>query len=203
MTTSRSWQERFWSKVEKTDGCWLWRGTVFTGGYGYFWLNGKNVIAPRLAWMLVNGEIASSKTCVCHHCDNPLCVRVDHLFLGTTGENNTDRNNKGRTFRHVGQLNGMSKLTDEEASRIRLLAGTMKQDDIADMFNVCRTLVSRILRGKIRGIAVYDHRHKIGCTRCLSEIPRTCDRCGSKFFSGRKGTKRCGRSCKIKRLEEA
>jgi hypothetical protein len=48
--------------------------------------------------------------CVCHHCDNPACVKVEHLFLGTNDDNVADRVAKGRSSRQVGQLNSNCKL---------------------------------------------------------------------------------------------
>ncbi len=87
--------ERFEAKVSKSEGCWLWKGAVSSGRYGNFNLNGKFTTASRAAWILYKGEIPDGLF-VCHTCDNPLCVKVDHLFLGTPLENILDCIRKGR-----------------------------------------------------------------------------------------------------------
>ena len=74
--------------------------------------------AHRAAWELVNGAIPDGM-CVLHKCDNPPCVRVEHLFLGTVYENNTDRANKGRNADHRGELSGTAKITELDVLDIR------------------------------------------------------------------------------------
>lgn len=89
-------EQRFWLKVEKSDGCWLWMSVRKVAGYGYLAAGRKRRLpAHRLSWELHNGPIPDGLW-VLHHCDNPPCVRPDHLFLGTAKQNADDREGKGR-----------------------------------------------------------------------------------------------------------
>ena len=73
---------------------------------------------------------------VCHRCDNPRCVNVDHLFLATHKENMEDMARKGRAPR--GERSGKAKLTEREVVVIRGLHanGNITLADIARLFKV-------------------------------------------------------------------
>ena len=111
---------RFWSKTLKTDNCWGWIGTLHGDGRASFWDNNKPgyVTAARFCWELHFGPIPIGM-CVLHHCDNPRCVRPDHLFLGTRDENVKDRQVQNRQAN--GSRNARAKLSETEVIRIRLL----------------------------------------------------------------------------------
>lgn len=84
-------------RVERVpfSGCWIWVGQT-NGVYGQLYSRGKVVGAHRLSWMAHRGEIPDGLF-VCHHCDVPLCVNPDHLFLGTCRDNAADMVRKGRS----------------------------------------------------------------------------------------------------------
>lgn len=94
--------EMFWQNVRKAegDGCWEYQRTSHHFGYGRFKINGKRHYTHRLSWELHFGPLPKGKdrldVCVLHRCDNPRCVRPDHLFLGTQRENMHDKGAKKR-----------------------------------------------------------------------------------------------------------
>jgi hypothetical protein len=110
-------EQRFWSKVNKSDGCWVWTASRHKRGYGLFH-QGRTRIASVVSWEIANGTIPSGML-VCHRCDNPPCVRPDHLFLGTVSDNAVDSVQKGRA--------GLLKASDipeirSSAEKCRVLA---------------------------------------------------------------------------------
>src|SRR3990167_3652620 len=87
-------EERFWSKVDKSGDCWIWTGAKISG-YPIFRVGNKLIRGHRYSWELCNGKIPEGLF-ACHHCDNPSCVRPDHIFLGTHTDNMRDARQKGR-----------------------------------------------------------------------------------------------------------
>jgi hypothetical protein len=87
--------DRFWSKVSKSDKCWEWTAATNKHGYGTFQFEGRLQKAHRVAWQLSMGSVPDGLF-VLHRCDNPSCVRLTHLFLGTQRDNVRDAMRKGR-----------------------------------------------------------------------------------------------------------
>lgn len=94
-TTRPGITERFWAKVRLTPGCWFWVGAHHEDGYGQIRYQGRNWTANRVAWLLAYGP-PPDELMVLHHCDEPSCVRIDHLYLGTNADNMRDRADRGR-----------------------------------------------------------------------------------------------------------
>lgn len=90
--------ERFWARVEKTDGCWLWKGyTSPRSHYGYMSVAGMRgpVPAHRVAYALQHGECPPGLV-VMHSCDVKACVNPDHLEAGDQTKNMADAAARGR-----------------------------------------------------------------------------------------------------------
>ncbi|MDR6172619.1 HNH endonuclease signature motif containing protein [Curtobacterium sp. SORGH_AS_0776] len=90
--------ERFWSKVDKTGECWLWRGATMSR-YGIFRLNSRNHVAHRVAFMWEHGPIPHGAE-VDHMCFNRSCVRPSHLRLldhQKNGQNRSSANSNSKT----------------------------------------------------------------------------------------------------------
>lgn len=105
-------------------------------------------LVHRVAWTVAYGSIPDG-LCVLHHCDNPPCVRPDHLFLGTVIDNNADRDAKGRHVPMPGEANGNARLTDRQVVAIReLLRRGMPQQLVAEAAGTCQSNVSLIHRGE-------------------------------------------------------
>lgn len=145
--------QRFDAKFVKGAGCWEWLGGRDPDGYGFFWdaVTQCSIRAHRYALERIVGPLGALQAC--HSCDNPPCVRPDHLFAGTESDNMNDKAEKGRTLGFAamkGEKHTQAKLTEEQVVTIkhRLRSGE-RQGSIAADFSVGQSLISRIQNGKI------------------------------------------------------
>lgn len=139
--------------IRSPFGCWDWSGCAPKNpGYGQFRHGMKLERAHRASWMLHFGEIPKGKF-VCHKCDNKKCTNPDHLFLGTCKENNIDALKKGISFMgKKGKENHMHKLNEDQCNEILTLIHEGKsQQNIANIYNVAQTTISKIKLNKAGG----------------------------------------------------
>ena len=145
--------ERFWPKVTKTDYCWVWNAGIISSGYGIFYVYGVGqTTAHRAAWELVKGPIPKGLF-VLHKCDNKICVRPSHLFLGTPQDNTDDMIRKGRhkIDPRRGVENGRAKLNPTLAKEIRQKypGKGYSQERLAEEYGVSQKLISLVVNNKI------------------------------------------------------
>ncbi|KAK1548632.1 hypothetical protein Q3G72_033474 [Acer saccharum] len=143
-------QAKFWSKVEKTASCWLWRGgSDGKNRYGRFY--GGKIIgsAHRMSYVMHKGAIPHGYV-VRHSCHKPLCVNPDHLSVGTAKDNTKDMLQAGRgRFRESEKVNGQfvsvigsnnpsAKITEEQVLQMRYLYdnGLARPIDLVKEFGV-------------------------------------------------------------------
>ncbi len=134
---------KFESKFEKTTGCWEWKGSLNTGGYGKF----KSDAASKWSYIFYRGTIPKGQQ-VCHTCDNRRCVNPDHLFLGTIGDNMRDRTSKNRQCK--GSQIASSILTEEIVLEIRKMRiNGNEYQIIADHFKISWDLVRKVCKNTV------------------------------------------------------
>lgn len=139
-------EERFWPKVDKTCSCWEWTASKDSFGYGTFGVTRRDIQrAHRVSWVFAHGEIPDG-LCVLHKCDNPKCVRPDHLFLGTKLDNAIDRMEKGRNRDQSGDKSSAAKLDWEKVELIR--ADNRTYPEIVKEYGIQKSTVSSIKLNK-------------------------------------------------------
>lgn len=147
---SRACSAEFQSKVFKKaieytvdeNGCHICtsHGTN-TSGYPQIRHKGRKMLLDRYLYSLKHGEIPKGM-CLLHSCDNPSCINVEHLTLGTHKENMRDMADKGRAAINWGIKSGSAKLTEEEVMEIR--NSKMPSRKIAKMYGVNKSAILNI-----------------------------------------------------------
>lgn len=162
-----TFEERFWGKVIKTSRCWVWTGAKNKAGYGKLARGERSegtVDSHRASWEIHNGPIQDGSI-VLHKCDNPSCVRPEHLKLGSQRDNIQDMLKKERgnfpgapgneNWKQVknrlrGEKHPSSKLSDDQVREIQKLVKVHSLKEVADKFEVSKTQIWRIANRKQR-----------------------------------------------------
>lgn len=125
--------DRFSRRVDKTGDCWLWTGFRDKDGYGGVKIRQVTYRASRIAYRIHTGNDPGEME-VCHHCDNPPCVRGDHFFLGTNKDNQRDKWAKGRQ-------NEAFNLPENKARGSRVNTSKLSEDQV-------KKIIERLKKGE-------------------------------------------------------
>ncbi len=151
--------EDVWKKIKKGNNsdCWEWTGVTSHNGYGEFCMDYEHYPAHRVVYWLThpgsislrNGNVDTDSLLVLHKCDNPPCCNPNHLFLGKPNDNLMDMMAKGRRHNFDGEKGQNSKLSNEDAKRIReaTLFGA-RQKDLAQAYGVSASSIHYIVKGR-------------------------------------------------------
>lgn len=135
---------RFWSHVQKSDGCWLWTSYCLRDGYGLFDVLKKKYRAHRVSWILIHQAQPEEGVFILHSCDNPKCVNPDHLRPGDAADNARDAVERGRVGWQM-----KPKLTESDVAAIKIaLSHGESKSSLARKFGVHRTNIGAIARGE-------------------------------------------------------
>lgn len=167
-------QERFWSKVRISDGCWEWTGGVSKRKslciYGNFISRffGRGVPSHRMAFLFSRGFLPLGQHVVIRHsCNNTRCCNPSHLSIGTQSDNIADMvaaNRQMHGENHYltkepwriprGSQRGNSKLNEDVVAAMRLKYATtnLTHEDLANEIGVSR----ESMRDAIKGVT-YSH----------------------------------------------
>lgn len=161
--TLEQMEQSFWSKVNKTDTCWLWTGAGggTNGRYGRWYGGRVKDFAHRMSYVMHKGAIPRTLI-VRHKCHVRKCVNPSHLELGTHKENTQDAVKAGRmcsgdrqrtAHAHVeyrGEANSASRLTLEDVIQIRRLwdCNLATRQQLADEYGVSSGCIYGIVSRK-------------------------------------------------------
>lgn len=146
MTKELTTPEVFWAKLNKNGPicihptlgnigeCWQWTGCRKDGKYGVTSVNYRQTTTHRLAYEFGVGEIPHG-LCVLHKCDNMICCRPSHLFVGTRRRNSDDKVEKNRQSKGESHSKATEKnrVKGEKHFRARFTAESVRE--IRDMFD--------------------------------------------------------------------
>ena len=133
------------------DDCVPWAHARNSAGYGAVRIGGRTVLAHRVAYEKTHGPIPDGM-CVCHRCDNPPCVNIGHLFLGTHSDNAKDMVGKGRWRGPVGEQHRCARLSEKTVQEIRARYSAWNRKcslrKLAVEFGVDHKTIFRVVSGR-------------------------------------------------------
>lgn len=104
--------------MSESNECILWRGYTDKDGYGRIKIDKHSLFTHRLMWVLSHKQNPPLSLKVCHSCDNPTCLNINHLFLGTDSDNAKDRCNKKRHYKKISKyIDTIKQLLNQGVSR--------------------------------------------------------------------------------------
>lgn len=115
------------SHTKKIGECRVWLGKVNADGYARKLLGKRQTFVHRTMYELCTGEAIPAGKIVMHSCDNPPCINIDHLSVGTDQDNTNDMMRKGRKNPAKGERNHKAKLTAKQVLEIRVFTGTYQE----------------------------------------------------------------------------
>ena len=148
---------KFWGHVQKTERCWIWTGRT-TGGtspkYGLFYVGVQSIRGAagrlegvhRISYELACGPIPSGLQ-IRHSCNQGMCVRPDHLLVGTALENAADKVAAGNQTK--GEAVNTAKLSAAQVRQIRetYATGAVSLTTLARQFRMKRKAIQRLVHG--------------------------------------------------------
>lgn len=131
---------------EQVGDCLVWTGATNRWGYGRCRVNGQPSRAAHVvAWETYNNRPVPQGMVVRHRCDNPPCIRRDHLEIGTTADNNRDRAERLRSCK--GEQHHSARLTETQVLEIRDRAHSGSSiGSLAAEFSVHYNTIDKIVR---------------------------------------------------------
>lgn len=158
--------------VKRDNGCIEWQGAKTKQGYGTINISEnpnktKTVYCHRLAWIIANDRDLSRQEYVCHSCDNPSCINIDHLFVGSALDNSRDMAEKGRARTRPSETkrtiadgrkapakhNRVRVYTNEQIEAIR--NSSLSLAATAALHGVSMSYVSKLRNGKAKTLILF------------------------------------------------
>lgn len=123
--------------------CRLWTGYKDTSGYGGIGVSGKMKQPHRIAFEVRHDVALPRSIHVRHLCANTLCVRIEHLAIGTAQDNANDKVETGRST--AGEKHPGATITAEAA--LAIYKSKLTGEELSIRYNCSKSVVNQIRAG--------------------------------------------------------